>query len=206
MISITLNTWNYKYVVKKQLHLSYFLTPWNRVFLKKLTSFQLVKKFPAFYGNRKFITAVTNALNVSRHDRFLRKDLLAPRPTPKLEEHPLLAVRDCLCNMFAATVHIWGRSSIRNLRKRHAVSTGTHLSSKLSQINSCAALPVFQNTPRPRIISSTNFNAQFNNNMYVTLLSSTYFGPWHAHPQEEQLHKHSIWYPRSDKRLYTTPV
>ena len=57
-----------------------------------------------------------------------------------------------------------------------------------------------------RIISSTNFNAQFNNNMYVTLLSSTCFGPWHAHPQEEQLHKHSIWYPRSHKQLYTTLV
>ena len=57
-----------------------------------------------------------------------------------------------------------------------------------------------------RVISSTNFNAQFNNNMYVTLLSSTCLGPWHAHPQEEQLHKHSIWYPRSSKRLYTTPV
>ena len=42
--------------------------------------------------------------------------------------------------------------------------------------------------------------------MYVTLLSSTCFGPWHAHPQEEQLHEHSIWYPRSSKRLYTTPV
>ena len=28
-----------------------------------------------------------------------------------------------------------------------------------------------------RIISSTKFNAQFNNNMYVTLLSSTCFGP-----------------------------
>ena len=42
--------------------------------------------------------------------------------------------------------------------------------------------------------------------MYVTLLSSTCFGPWHAHPQEEQLPKHSIWYPRSPKQLYTTPV
>ena len=28
-----------------------------------------------------------------------------------------------------------------------------------------------------KIISSTNFNAQFNNNMYVTQLSSTCFGP-----------------------------
>ena len=63
-----------------------------------------------------------------------------------------------------------------------------------------------KNNTKYRIISSTNFNAQFNNNMYVTLLSSTCFGLWHAHPQEEQLHKHSIWYPRSSKRLYTTPV
>ena len=64
----------------------------------------------------------------------------------------------------------------------------------------------FYRASQYRIISSTNFNAQFNNNMYVTLLSSICFGPWHAHPQEEQLHKHSIWYPRSHKRLYTTPV
>jgi len=40
----------------------------------------------------------------------------------------LLAVRDCLFNLFAATIHIGGRSSIRNLRKRHAMVTGTHLS------------------------------------------------------------------------------
>jgi hypothetical protein len=33
--------------------------------------------------------------------------LLAPRPTPKLEGHPLSAVRDCLFNIFAATFHIW---------------------------------------------------------------------------------------------------
>ena len=42
-------------------------------------------------------------------------------------------------------------------------------------------------------------------NMYVTL-SSTCFGPLRAHLQEEQLHKHSIWYPRSTRRLHTTPV
>jgi len=54
--------------------------------------------------------------------------LLAPRPTPKLEGHSLSAVRDCLFSTFAATLHIGGRSSIRNLRTRHAVVTGTHLS------------------------------------------------------------------------------
>jgi hypothetical protein len=30
--------------------LTYFLTPWSRVLLEKLTDSQLVKKFPAFYG------------------------------------------------------------------------------------------------------------------------------------------------------------
>jgi len=33
--------------------------------LEKLTGFQLVKKFPAFYGTRKFITAVTSARKLS---------------------------------------------------------------------------------------------------------------------------------------------
>jgi hypothetical protein len=28
----------------------YLLTPWSRVLLEKLTSLQLVNKFPAFYG------------------------------------------------------------------------------------------------------------------------------------------------------------
>jgi hypothetical protein len=48
--------------------------------------------------------------------------LLAPRQTPKLEDHPLSAVRDCLFNTFAATLRIC-RTSIRNLRMRHAVVT-----------------------------------------------------------------------------------
>ena len=57
---------------------------------------------------------------------FYREGLLEPRPTPKLEDHPSLAVRDCLFNLFAATLLIGGRSSIRNLRTRHAVVTGTN--------------------------------------------------------------------------------
>ena len=36
------------------------LTPWCRVLLEKLTGLQLVKKFPAFYGTRIFITAFTS--------------------------------------------------------------------------------------------------------------------------------------------------
>ena len=36
------------------------LTPWCRVLFEKLTGLQLVKKFPAFYGTRRFITAFTS--------------------------------------------------------------------------------------------------------------------------------------------------
>ena len=57
---------------------------------------------------------------------FHGEELLAPRPTPKLEDHPLSDFRDYLFNLFAATLHIGGHSSIRILRTRHAVVTGTH--------------------------------------------------------------------------------
>jgi len=59
---------------------------------------------------------------------FYSEKLLALRPTTKLEDRPLSEVRDCLFNIFAATLHIGRRSSIRNLRTRHAVMTRTHLS------------------------------------------------------------------------------
>ena len=40
-----------------QLFFSYWFTPWSRVLLEKLTGFQIVKKFPAFYGIQKFTSA-----------------------------------------------------------------------------------------------------------------------------------------------------
>jgi len=58
---------------------------------------------------------------------FYEGELLAPRTTPNLEDHPLSVVRDCLFNTFAATLQIGCRSSIRNLRTRHTLVTGTHL-------------------------------------------------------------------------------
>jgi len=39
--------------------------------------------------------------------RYYGEVLLAPRPTPKLKDHPLSHVRGCLLNVFAATLHIW---------------------------------------------------------------------------------------------------
>jgi len=43
-----------------------------------------------------------------------------------MEEHALSAVRHCLFNILAVTLHIGDRSSIRNLRTRHAAATRTH--------------------------------------------------------------------------------
>ena len=45
--------------------LTYLLTPWSRVLIEKLASLQLVKKFPAFYGTRRFLTALTSAHHLS---------------------------------------------------------------------------------------------------------------------------------------------
>jgi len=42
-----------------------FHTPWCGVLLGKVTGLQLVKKFPAFYGTRRFITALTSARYLS---------------------------------------------------------------------------------------------------------------------------------------------
>jgi hypothetical protein len=45
--------------------LTYLLTPWSTILLEKVTGLQLVKKFPAFCGTRRFITAFTRARYLS---------------------------------------------------------------------------------------------------------------------------------------------
>jgi hypothetical protein len=44
--------------------------------------------------------------------------MLAHRPTPKLKDHPMSAVCDCLFNMFAATLCIWRPSPLLATRER----------------------------------------------------------------------------------------
>ena len=45
--------------------LTNLLTPWCRVLLEKLTDSKQVKKFPAFHGTRRFITAFTSVRHLS---------------------------------------------------------------------------------------------------------------------------------------------
>jgi hypothetical protein len=53
--------------------------------------------------------------------RFYGEELLALHPNSKLEIHPVLAVHDCLFNIFTAILHIGGHSYICNLRMCRAV-------------------------------------------------------------------------------------
>jgi len=118
----------------------------SRVLPEEITGPQVVKEFHAFCGTRRFITAfqsvrhplllLNRRISPSPRPRemfrnilsFYGEELLALRPTPKLEDHSFSAVRDCLFNISAATLHIGGRSSVRNLRPHHAMKTGTHVS------------------------------------------------------------------------------
>ena len=45
--------------------LTYLRTPWCRVLLEKLIGLHLVKKFPAFHGTRRLITALTSLCHPS---------------------------------------------------------------------------------------------------------------------------------------------
>ena len=59
------SAWVYVTVTYLLTYLLYLLTP-CRVLLEKLTGLQLVKKFPAFHGTRKFITAFTSVRHLIR--------------------------------------------------------------------------------------------------------------------------------------------
>jgi len=96
---------------------------------------QLVKKFPAFYGTRRFITVFIRPRSVPRprvtfHNKmhfFYGEALLAPCPNPKLDDHPLSAVLDCFQYICSYTPHLEAVCSIRNPTASHGMVTGTYI-------------------------------------------------------------------------------
>jgi hypothetical protein len=79
---------------------TYLLTPWSRVRLEKLTvNFAASQEIPHIYGTRKFLAVPTSAWVIFTIRFFYGEGLLAPRPNPKLEDHPSSAVRGCLFNL-----------------------------------------------------------------------------------------------------------
>ena len=77
ILTASLSTWHSSYTCKvmtangeKRAYstlysLTHSLIPWCRVLLEQLTGLQLVKKFPAFHGTRRFITALTSVRHLS---------------------------------------------------------------------------------------------------------------------------------------------
>jgi hypothetical protein len=143
------------------------LNPWSKVLLEKLTGLQLVKKFPAFYGTRRFITAFISTSRLSPHQSispgptqvyafrnkasFHGEDLSTPRPTLMLD-HPLSDVQDCLFNIFPAPLQIRSLSSIRNLYTLHDVVTGAHLSRRThSRYSKAGVAMLFEVSWNPKI-------------------------------------------------------
>jgi hypothetical protein len=61
--------------------LTYLLTTWNRYLLEKLTGLQLVKKFPAFFGPRMFITARKSGSHLSLSWDSSSIQSILPHPT-----------------------------------------------------------------------------------------------------------------------------
>ena len=94
------HTWSLKFeIVLHTLHCkSYLLSPWCRVLLEKLAGLQLVKKFPAFHGTRRFITALTSVRHLSKHHAcecfltkfFLEGGVVSTAPNPQAGEPPLV--------------------------------------------------------------------------------------------------------------------
>ena len=60
-----INYWIRKYDIIIFEDITYLLTPWYRALPERLIGLQLVKKFPAFHGTRRFITALTSARYMS---------------------------------------------------------------------------------------------------------------------------------------------
>jgi hypothetical protein len=77
---------------------------------------------------------------------FLRRGVVSTSPNPQAGSPPLIG---CLFNLFTATLHIGGRSSIRNLRTRHAVVTGTHIHGLPSHDHPNTSHSVSHIRPRP---------------------------------------------------------
>ena len=112
-------------VPRGDLPLPYLLIPWSRVLLEKLTGSQLVKKFPAFYGTRRFITAITSARYLSLswassiqsippHPTSCRPISISPKQPQK--QHTALSYHLCF--------HLWTEQQQSALHHRHYILTG----------------------------------------------------------------------------------
>jgi len=72
----------------------------------------LISNFICLGYSRKIHPSVGPCVTFHNKLVFRGEELLAPCPTSKLEDHPLLALCNWLFNIFAATEHIWRLSPL----------------------------------------------------------------------------------------------
>ena len=124
-------------------------SPWPHIsLLPNLMSISIPQVAPDYQSRSEAF------LKGTYYNTFYDEELLAPRPTPKLEDNPSSAVRDCLLNIFAASLNIGGRSSNRYTMTHHAVVTGTHLSRE--------TLTGYFNKHKPNTKSKSEQSKKFN--------------------------------------------
>ena len=121
--------------------LTYLYIPYSTVLLEKLTGLQLVKKFPAFYGTRRFITAFTSTRHLT---------LSWASSIQSIPPHPT-SLRSILTH--------WGRGHLNCLNARYRVffNNFNPLNAELNPISYLLALLAhhFLHVSRMRVKSLT---------------------------------------------------
>ena len=149
--------------------LTYVLAAWSRVLLEKLTGLQLVKKFPAFHGTWRFITAFTSVRHLFLSwasslqslpptSNFLKIHLNTLPSTPASSKwspylrfsptQPSIRLSSPPCPLHFPPISFCSILSA----ERYSVSIINHLSSSLcsflqSPVTSSLLSPIFPSTP-----------------------------------------------------------
>jgi len=86
----------------------------------------LMSLFPLLSLYQRISQGLRHMYPFCKKASFYGGELLPPHSTPKLENHTLSVVHDCLLNIFTTPLHIGGLSSILNLRTCCAMVTEIH--------------------------------------------------------------------------------
>jgi hypothetical protein len=103
--------------------------PWaNLLYMYSTSTIPSTKPHVHFLSLRSFVQGICPGPKLLVHFRnkviFYGEELLAPRPTPKLEDHPFVGCPWLLIQYIRSyPPYLEGISSIHNLRMRHAVVT-----------------------------------------------------------------------------------
>ena len=119
-------------------HTNHQPTPYSRVLPDKLTGPQLVKKFPSFYGTRKFITAFTSTDHLFLSSARAIHSMLTHPPSWKIHFNIILPLRLSLSNglfplgLPTKTLHSPLPSPIRSTSPAHLILLISHNLTKLN--------------------------------------------------------------------------